>query len=530
MSLSFDLTQEGWIPCLMFDGSTDELSLADALIGAHTVREVVDPSPLVTVSLHRLMLAILHRVFGPRDTDEWAALWERGRFDEEMIHGYLTQWQHRFDLFDKARPFYQTAGMSEDMLKSVGNLAPELASGNNDTLFDHSMDDKPVAITAGRAASWLIAVHAYAIGGLIGTEGGRASTTSAPMVAGAAVMPTGSNLFESLMLNLIPYDPDNDQPMPCEGDAPAWEQPDPAAVQQRLPFGYLDYLTWQSRRIWLKPSVTEGISPGVSHIIISQAREFPRGYFPRDPVMVHVRREKAPKGQDPWPAIRLREHRGVWRDSSALFQTIPDVHCRPAVLDTLAGHVLDGIIPPERAYTVSVCGLCSDKAKVHFWRHERMPVPLKYLTDEYLVAALNRALTVAEDVGSALRRALWALASIIAAPDDDKDADRETIASLSDGFSAREVYWADLEMHFAQLLHDLASHQGEDTRHAVLCWWAEEVAARTAFRAFDCTVAGLPATYRFLKASVRARNSLTGRIYGDCIAQYRREVNHAGTK
>ena len=64
---SFDLVDKGWIPCLRLAGNERvEMGLRDVLAQAPTLREIYDPSPLVTVSLHRLLLAILHRNFGPR--------------------------------------------------------------------------------------------------------------------------------------------------------------------------------------------------------------------------------------------------------------------------------------------------------------------------------------------------------------------------------------------------------------------------------------------------------------------------------
>ena len=154
---SFNLVEQAWIPCLMLDrGQPKEISLQDALTRAHEVREVFDNSPLVTVALHRLLLAVLHRNFGPRDFNTWKALWQRGRWDGEAITQYLQKWKHRFDLFNEERPFYQVprlqkrvaakkrgqAAVQETVEDVEGHpaalLAHEAASGNNATLFDHS--------------------------------------------------------------------------------------------------------------------------------------------------------------------------------------------------------------------------------------------------------------------------------------------------------------------------------------------------------------------------------------------------------
>src|SRR5215207_2825487 len=98
---SFNLVDRPWVPCVARDGTASELSLRQVLIGAHDLTELYDPSPLVTVALHRLLLAILHRAYqGPDGMEEWREIWQAGRFDLGLIDDYLNQWRHRFDLFD----------------------------------------------------------------------------------------------------------------------------------------------------------------------------------------------------------------------------------------------------------------------------------------------------------------------------------------------------------------------------------------------------------------------------------------------
>src|SRR4051794_12147009 len=107
MSISFNLVDEPWVPVVWQDGTVGEVGLRDALVRAHEIRELVESSPLVTVSLHRLLLAILHRTFGPETFEAWKALWRRGHWDAETLDTYFAAWRHRFDLFDPERPFLQ---------------------------------------------------------------------------------------------------------------------------------------------------------------------------------------------------------------------------------------------------------------------------------------------------------------------------------------------------------------------------------------------------------------------------------------
>ena len=80
MTALFDLISQPWIPCVRRDDVAAEVGLRGTLAQAHQLRDLQGESPLVTAALHRLLLALLHRVFGPDGHDAWAALWQAGRF------------------------------------------------------------------------------------------------------------------------------------------------------------------------------------------------------------------------------------------------------------------------------------------------------------------------------------------------------------------------------------------------------------------------------------------------------------------
>ncbi|MBC7235520.1 MAG: type I-E CRISPR-associated protein Cse1/CasA, partial [Chloroflexi bacterium] len=157
MPYSFNLVDEKWIPCVAFDGSVEELSLRDALVQAHLYRELGGESPLVTVALYRLLLAVLHRVFGPKDRDAWRELWLSKRWDSAALDAYLTRWQHRFDLFDEQRPFFQ-ADHPTILPNPIGNLLHELCK--NDTFYDHRTLDG-VELNPAEATRHLLTAQAF---------------------------------------------------------------------------------------------------------------------------------------------------------------------------------------------------------------------------------------------------------------------------------------------------------------------------------------------------------------------------------
>ena len=68
----FNLIDEPWIPCIDLHGQRVEYGIRDTLLKAHELREICDDSPLVTVAIHRLLLAILYRAHeGPKGFGDW---------------------------------------------------------------------------------------------------------------------------------------------------------------------------------------------------------------------------------------------------------------------------------------------------------------------------------------------------------------------------------------------------------------------------------------------------------------------------
>jgi CRISPR system Cascade subunit CasA len=391
--MNFNLLSEPWMPCVLQDGSSSELGIHDALVRAREVREISDSSPLVTLALHRLLLAVLHRNFGPANAAGWEQLWKAREWDMGVLSAYTENWHERFDLFDPKHPFYQVTRLDFQYEVPIAKLAHEFASGNNPTLFDHSTDDAPQAVTAAEAARWLVAHQAFAVGGLVSLERGRdprlyKSADVAPLTRGAVVLVKGSNLFETLMLNLHRYDPKDEAPFKStDKDCPAWERDEETQAQDREPEGYLDLLTWQSRRIRLHSEPAPDDSTLVRAAVIMKGFQFPPRFQLRgkETMIAFVKNQKATGEQDAWPPLRFQEGRALWRDSTALFQSANEERSRPETfqwLDDLSvgGHLDRGLVLP-----VDVMGLRTDRAKVLFWRHERLPLPLEYLHNDTLI-------------------------------------------------------------------------------------------------------------------------------------------------
>lgn len=522
-SFSFDLVDTPWLPCVTHDGVGIEISLRQAVVQAHDYRELFDPSPLVTVALHRLLLAVLHRAYlGPPGIEEWRDIWHAGQFDPGLVNSYLDRWQHRFDLFDVERPFYQVpfiADLADPKQQApIAKLAQEAAAGNNATLFDHSVDADPLPIPAATAARLVVAVQAFSIG--LG-KSFPFYLSDSTLIRGFSVLAAGATLFETLMLNLLAYNHDVPIPWLDEGDAACWERETPAApVQEGSPLaGYCDLLTWQSRQIHCVPDDT---GDTVSRCQLRQNRKV--GGNALDPFKCYLRDEQ--KGFRP---RSFRPQRALWRDSTLLFQQFDAQNqaasSRPALLDWLARIEAERVrkrIDARPVYRLRAYGLTTDDGKaasVVLWRREDLPLPLALLDTPRAIVPIRNALDAAEAAGRALNRGARELAELLLAPmSDDQggrkpDADK-AVKPLVRALGMEQRFWPRLEEPFARFLIALPDDQHPDPDDETeidygitsLPKWADAV--RTAARdAFTEATASLDRSARSLKAVANARGT-----------------------
>jgi len=509
MSRTFNLVDEAWIPCATSDGRVKHEGIFQTLASAAQYAEVRDSSPLVTMALHRMLLAILHRVFGPESPEVWAELWQNGsgRFDAKKLEEYLKNPAifSRFDLFDDKQPFYQTASLPLGPLESktgrpkfvkpIWQIAHELAYSDSMNLFAHFTVNDWETHPVDEAARWLVAFQAFALGGLITTEEGRkvqdGSADAGQLVKSAVVLAKGENLFQTMMLNLVHYSAEDEVPFAFKvnTDQPAWERNDERQLKdhqfERRYEGYLDMLTWQSRRVKLiAERDPEGNYLGVSGVVAMKGFQLPDDYwrFNYETMVGYIRAKDAKGEQDPWPPLGFRVGKDLWRDSHALFQTVAEGCQRPRNISWLnelrqAGHL------GRKQIQLDVAGMSADRAKIFFWRHESLPLPLVYLDRPELVGSLKRALTLAESVASeALRLAAWAAAVNWLTANAEMKPDTDRVRAVVDSFAPERLYWSRLERPFRELLVVLAA-DGADLAACVVNWYWDILhpAAKNAF-------------------------------------------------
>lgn len=189
---SFNLTTEAWIPCRMasdVEYKLKTLNLEETLTSAHEIAEIIGDSPPVTIALHRLLLAVLHRSLGLLDPEAWKEARERRMFDASKISKYLGKFRNRFDLFDEQHPFYQTRNMRQTKSELDKDLITQLTFESDDTaaFFGVRRTSTSPQLTVEQAARWLVAYQSFDFGGTKSTEPGvvehgEHQTTPAPLI------------------------------------------------------------------------------------------------------------------------------------------------------------------------------------------------------------------------------------------------------------------------------------------------------------------------------------------------------------
>jgi len=409
---------------------------------------VTGGSPLITVSLYRLFQALALRITLGADDEtvarkRWLSAWSDGRFDRETVTRYFDTWQDektRFDLLHEERPFYQHPEPKTKTVKPPTQLFAGTASGNNPTIFDHSVDADATAISLAEAARGVVATQATALGG------GRSNPfyySDAPLVTGAVFWIRGSSLFEALLLN-TPFSfearlrPDG-TPL-WEREAPPREQPEPS---KRHDEGYLDYLTWPSRLLHLQTERHEGV-PVVTGVKMSQGdKRLPEG-SERDPLMAAAWSKNA--GTFP---LKLRADRALWRDASAfmnVFQNKAGEAPKPLQWVASQSRV------HQKVWWTDVFGLVNDQAKIERWEHARMPIFSTILEEKklqhQLQEALDRAETQAYGAGG-VQYAMRECAAQVLFPgrsyNDLGKQGREEARDAADALDATGRFWTRLE-------------------------------------------------------------------------------------
>lgn len=322
----FNLVTDPWVSCHMLDGDIRELSLMDLFRDGASIRRLAGELPTQDYAILRILLAIAYSSMPAKIDDPlqyWQRLWIRPAEFIDPVVDYLQEWEDRFGLFDPSAPFMQVADLhtKSGNVDGVERLIADVPSGHQ--YFTTRAGAGLETLTYAEAARWLIHVHAYDPSGIksgaIGdprVKGGKGYPIGTGWAGGTGGMFfEGATIIETLMLNL---DLGYAAREASHHDFPAWEQ-DPSGPAPRdatAPTGWVDVLTWQSRRVRLFPE-----SGAVTGVLVSNGDALARQNMFADPMTAYRFSEPQTRKLKLDSVHMPREHdpdRTVWRGVAPL--------------------------------------------------------------------------------------------------------------------------------------------------------------------------------------------------------------------
>jgi CRISPR system Cascade subunit CasA len=463
---SFNLTQESWIPIVSKDWQRREVSLVELFETWTTLREIQADNPPTTLALYRFLLAILHRAYqGPMDESHWEQIRDD---DGKRAIAYLHEKQDCFDLLHSERPFMQDAALTTDMAAEI--YQAYVVHGNNtSTVFCHEHQWSGGSLPIAAAARLVLRLHWFDVGGR--KTGSSVSAGVIPTMDAANVLVRGKTLKDTLLLNLMHYNPAQGMPSVVNGDdLPAWERENKPAAE-RIPAGYIEYLTFQWRRVRLFVEHGQAIK-----VAFHGGDRLPKD-VPSTQWECGIAYAKTKKGIF---TVRLNLSRSLWRDSAAFLQSSEAGSC-PRIIEWLAELQNEDLI--DDRLNLQVLGLTVDNAKPLGWVSEQFSAPIAYLKERPLWEALVDALRVSEEHQQIFRSFQGSPYHALAKSLNHPDA-----GSFAKSLDGESSYWAALDNAFQPLLANLAKDKtidGNGTTYGkkVLLDWLLKVqkAAREAF-------------------------------------------------
>ncbi|GAA1910975.1 type I-E CRISPR-associated protein Cse1/CasA [Streptomyces sodiiphilus] len=447
--MSFNLLDDPWLSVQVVDpslpagtgeGGTVEVGVGELLLHAERYRDlVVDLPTQKPAILRQVLLPVLVDALGyPAGAGEWLAMLRAGGLSSQQrdtLSAYLEEYRGRFDLFDPVDPFAQVSGLctAKGESKGAALLVATAATGNNVPLFASRTEGDVLELTPAAAARWLLHTHCWDTAaiktGAMGDPRVKAGKTTGnptgPLGQLGVVMPMGSTLFETLVLN-TPFGRTR-----LSDDLPQWRRRQTTGRildtlscalptwLERASRGPLDLWTWQSRRIRLIPEQTPA-GTRVTRVVVAAGDRLtatpdhePHTAWKLTPAPKRPRTGTAAKR--PVPAVLPRRHqtgKAGWRGLEAFLAVEREQReargdragFRTSVLLDQLGGVRDRL-PATYPLRVELTGMAygNQSAVVEDLYFDAIPLPLLALDPEGPVSAsLLEAADQAEQLAAAL--------------------------------------------------------------------------------------------------------------------------------
>ena len=300
MNVSFNVLDEPWIPVVTAEGKEEMLGIRQTLCRAHELREISSASPLEEYAMYRFLGLFLMDALRPESESDIEDLLENGRFNPEVIEGYIDlceQEEVSFDLFDAKRPFLQSPQNAEfdGEKKPVSVLDCTRPSGNNHTHFQH-LSGNINSVKADAAMRLLLTTYLFVTAAAQGYPSG---VYGAPPYFSVIV---GNNLFETLTAELLPSDYIG---LPMDSPPVLWRRTEPILTKREVgATSWLQGMLFPCRRIRMIPNERGE----VSEVYLSQGENYVNKESWRDPYVTYRRNDTSV-----FP-MRPSSERAVWRN------------------------------------------------------------------------------------------------------------------------------------------------------------------------------------------------------------------------
>lgn len=473
----FNLLDEPWIIVLNFDGSTEKVSLIDALARAAEFSGLAGELPTQDAAILRLLLAVLHRViagYGPNDDgserdaiqaplqalEYWKELWNRRKFPMESIKRHLEEFHDRFYLFDPEYPFFQVPEINgKKTAFTAEKLNGEICeSGHKPRLFTQRNGSSKTELEYDEAARWLIHINSYSDSAFKDKDNGEKSIGVGWLGKIGLIMAEGDSLFETLMLNLILLKDGKDEIWDYE--MPIWECEKVRTgknIQVSMPRSLSELYTFQSRRIVLLRKDGKVIG---CEIAGGEAFEIENAFVEQ---MTIWKKEDAPNQR---AIYRPRIHdtsKQMWRSFATMFSIHNDEkQVNPGVVEWIARLAGKGILPDRIiGFRVSAVQYDSKKCSITECYTDNMKFNEALLSEkgsDWIPAVIEQV-----EISNALVIQLANLAQSIAKAAGNSDG-----AFIRD--AAKEQAYFALDMPFRSWLAGIDPAQ-EKTTEAEERWW-----------------------------------------------------------
>lgn len=482
----FNLLHEPWILVMKQDGTTEEVSILDAFRHAHEFRSISGELPTQDVAILRLLLAIMHAVFGRVDVNgkykplfngnlddalnRWENLWKLGHIPMKPLEAYLAKVEERFWLFHPETPFYQVAEMlksstgSEYTAAKLNGVLSE--SGNKTKWFSPFAGVAKETLSYSEAARWLLHLNAFDDTSAKPTRGKNLPAVGTGWLGKLGlVYASGHSLFETLMLNFILLKDGKNEL--CGAENPVWERPVKGDERTPvvLPDNFSDLYTLQSRRLILYRS--GGIVTGYK---LLGGDFFDKENAFVEPMTVWRNIKKKEADPNTYTPRKHDSERQIWRDFESLL-----VRCegkqRPTIVDWLSTLQSEDCLQSKQKVTfktpgVSYSGGLDNTSNIEDIIDDTLTIHPHLLAQmsEVWIARIVNEISVSDQLVYQLGIFAKNIQLAAGAGKEDKQPDGSKSKAMKSGYDA-------LDMPFRSWLESIDPSKSDNIDDKCKEWW-----------------------------------------------------------